>query len=113
MTDVVATLLARGQAAVEAIQRGSNSAGTAAAEAFTQLQVIREMLELAGSRQYDRALQVCGSVVQNDCKWGGVLLSSEATVGLVGKSAVVVAFLQVLALAGCAAASCTCCTRCE
>lgn len=59
LTDAVATLLARGQAAVEAIQQAPSAAATQAADAFQELQVIRQLLEAASSRQYDRALQVC------------------------------------------------------
>jgi len=58
LTEAVATLLTRGQAAVDDIQRAPSAAGTAAADAFQQLQVIRELLELASSKQYDRVLQV-------------------------------------------------------
>jgi hypothetical protein len=59
MTDAMATLLARGQAAVEAIQQAPSAAATQAADAFQELQVIRELLEAATNKQYDRALQVC------------------------------------------------------
>jgi hypothetical protein len=58
MTDAIATLLTRGQAAVEAIQQAPSQAGTAAADAFQELQVVRELLELASTKQYERVLQV-------------------------------------------------------
>jgi hypothetical protein len=58
MTDAIATLLTRGQAAVEAIQEAPSQAGTAAADAFQELQVVRELLELASTKQYERVLQV-------------------------------------------------------
>lgn len=58
MTDAMATLLARGQAAVEAIQQAPSTAAMQAADAFQELQVIRELLEAAHNKQYDRALQV-------------------------------------------------------
>lgn len=58
VTEAVATLLTRGQAAVEDILRAPSAASNAAADAFQQLQVIRELLELASSKQHDRVLQV-------------------------------------------------------
>lgn len=67
MTDAIATLLTRGQAAVEAIQQAPSQAGTAAADAFQELQVIRELLELSSSRQFDRVLQVRQAVKE---VWG-------------------------------------------
>jgi hypothetical protein len=58
MTDAISILLTRGNAAVEAIQQNPNTAATAAADAFQDLQVIREVLELAHGRKYGSALQV-------------------------------------------------------
>lgn len=60
LTDNVATLMARGQAAVEAIQQAPSATTNAVqvADAFQELQLIRELLDAANSRQYERALQV-------------------------------------------------------
>jgi hypothetical protein len=59
MTDAISILLTRGNAAVEAIQQNPNTAATAAADAFQDLQVIRQVLELAHGQKYGDALQVC------------------------------------------------------
>lgn len=52
--------MARGQAAAEAIQQAPSATTNAVqvADAFQELQLIRELLDAANSRQYERALQV-------------------------------------------------------
>eukprot|EP00878_Enallax_costatus_P047338 GHUV01057880.1.p1 GENE.GHUV01057880.1~~GHUV01057880.1.p1 ORF type:complete len:106 (-),score=19.55 GHUV01057880.1:7-324(-) len=60
MTDRIQALLSRGQAAVEAIASGTpDPSSRRDADAFQQLQLICQMMELAGQRQWDRLLQVC------------------------------------------------------
>jgi hypothetical protein len=51
-------LLSRGQAAVEAIAAAPDPTSRRDAEAFQQLQLIRQMVELAGQGQWDKVLQV-------------------------------------------------------
>lgn len=59
ITDHVHALLSRGQAAVEAIASGASDANSRKdADAFQQLQLIRQMMELAGQSQWDKLLQV-------------------------------------------------------
>jgi hypothetical protein len=58
VTDAVGVLLSRGQAAVEAIAAAPDPTSRRDAEAFQQLQLIRQMVELAGQGQWDKVLQV-------------------------------------------------------
>jgi hypothetical protein len=58
VTEAVGVLLSRGQAAVEAIAAAPDPTSRRDAEAFQQLQLIRQMVELAGQGQWDRVLQV-------------------------------------------------------
>lgn len=59
LTEHVAALLSRGQAAVEAIGSAAPDANSRKdADAFQQLQLIRQMVQLAGQQQWDRVLQV-------------------------------------------------------
>uniref|UniRef100_A0A383W7X6 Nuclear pore protein n=1 Tax=Tetradesmus obliquus TaxID=3088 RepID=A0A383W7X6_TETOB len=57
VTESVAVLLSRGQAAVEAIAAAPDPTSRRDAEAFQQLQLIRQMVELAGQGQWDKVLQ--------------------------------------------------------
>ncbi|WIA40390.1 hypothetical protein OEZ86_013750 [Tetradesmus obliquus] len=58
VTESVAVLLSRGQAAVEAIAAAPDPTSRRDAEAFQQLQLIRQMVELAGQGQWDKVLQL-------------------------------------------------------
>lgn len=61
ITDHVQALVSRGQAAVEAIASGAaDPSSRKDADAFQQLQLIRQMMEFAGQRHWDRLLQVNG-----------------------------------------------------
>jgi hypothetical protein len=79
MTEGVSVLISRGQAAVEALQGQTGAAATTAADAFGQLLVIRELLELSGLKQYDRVLQVrvCATCVLRVCRNRGQQCSVE------------------------------------
>jgi hypothetical protein len=67
VTDAVGVLLSRGQAAVEAIAAAPDPTSRRDAEAFQQLQLIRQMVELAGQGQWDKVLQVrCRSRQRSD-----------------------------------------------
>lgn len=63
LSPAVAAIIERGQAAVEAINASSGGgddagAGRREAEAFQQLTLTRQLLELVGAQQWDAALQV-------------------------------------------------------
>eukprot|EP00882_Tetradesmus_deserticola_P026811 GHRQ01029610.1.p1 GENE.GHRQ01029610.1~~GHRQ01029610.1.p1 ORF type:complete len:333 (+),score=103.79 GHRQ01029610.1:198-1196(+) len=57
VTDAVGVLLSRGQAAAEAIAAAPDPTSRRDAEAFQQLQLIRQMVELAGQGQWEKVLQ--------------------------------------------------------
>eukprot|EP00879_Flechtneria_rotunda_P017063 GHRR01017870.1.p1 GENE.GHRR01017870.1~~GHRR01017870.1.p1 ORF type:complete len:730 (+),score=267.93 GHRR01017870.1:831-3020(+) len=63
MTELMSVLISRGQAAVEAISAAPDAASRRDADAFKQLQLIRQLLELAGKRQWDRVLQVAAKLI--------------------------------------------------
>lgn len=78
ITDHVQALLSRGQAAIEAIASGApDTSSRKDADAFKQLQLIRQMVELAGQRQWDRLLQVCGCCF-HPALWYTVVLGNAA-----------------------------------
>lgn len=58
LTDAVSVLLSRGQAAVEMIAAAPDPTSRKDADAFQQLQLVRQVVELAGQRQWDKVLQV-------------------------------------------------------
>ena len=72
MSPTMQAIIERGQAAVEAMTGSSGGADDAAArreaEAFRQLTLTRQLLELVGSQQWDAALQVRNLAIACACQ---------------------------------------------